>query len=219
MTIELILLALATAIRPTSLAVVYALLASGSPRRLMSAYVLAGLVFTIAIGLLVIWAFSGIDIRSGSSPAKGVAEIVGGSLAILFGVLVLTGRVGGGRPVDAPPSPGRWNQRLERHLTLRNAALAGPATHIPGLFYLIALNLIVAHDPNVPRGLFQVLIYNAVWFALPLAALAVCMTRPDIARKAVGAVQAWARRNARTIVLTISFGVGTAMILSGILTV
>ncbi len=219
MTIELILLALGTAIRPTSLAAVYALLASGSPRRLMGAYVLAGLAFTIAIGLLVIWAFSGIDIRSGSGPAKGVAEIIGGSLAILFGVLVLTRRVGGGRPVESPRAPGRWNDLLEHHLTLRVAAVAGPATHIPGLFYLIALNLIVARDPSVPRGVLQLLIYNAVWFALPLAALAICLTRPDIARNAIGAVQAWARRNARTIVLTISFGVGAAMIISGILTV
>jgi hypothetical protein len=218
-TIELILLALATAIRPTSLAVVYALLASGSPRRLMVAYVAAGLAFTIAIGLLVIWAFSGIDIRSGSGPAKGVAEIIGGSGAIVFGVLVLTRRIGGGRPVESPRSPGRWNDLLERHLTLRNAALAGPATHIPGLFYLIALNLIVARDPDVPRGVLQLLIYNAVWFVLPLAALVICMTRPDLARDAVGAVQAWAKRNARTIVLTIAFGVGAAMIISGALTV
>ena len=97
--------------------------------------------------------------------------------------------------------------------------MAGPATHIPGLFYLIALNLIVAHDPSVPRGVLQLLIYNAVWFALPLAALVICMTRPDLARDAVGAVQAWAKRNARTIVLTIAFGVGGAMIISGALTV
>ncbi len=219
MTIELILLALATAIRPTSLAVIYALLATGSPRRLMAAYVLAGLAFTITIGLLVIWAFSGIDIRSGSGPAKGIAEILGGSVAILFGVLVLTRRIGSGRPVESPRPPGRWNDLLERHLTLRAAAVAGPATHIPGLFYLIALNLIVARDPTVPRGVLQLLIYNAVWFALPLAALAICLTRPDIARNAVGSLQALAKRNARTIVLTISFGVGAAMIISGLLAV
>ena len=68
-TIELIALALATAIRPTSLAAVYALLSSAGPRRLMSAYVLAGLTFTIAFGLLVVGVFNGASIQSGQQNA------------------------------------------------------------------------------------------------------------------------------------------------------
>jgi len=94
MTIELIALALATAIRPTSLAAVYALLSARSPRRLMTAYVVAGVAFTITIGVVVIWVFNGINVQSGSGRTKGIAEIVGGLLALCFGVLVLVGRVG-----------------------------------------------------------------------------------------------------------------------------
>src|SRR4029079_10055479 len=59
-TFEVILLALASTIRPTSLAAVYTLLSSPAPRRLMIAYVIAGLTFTIAFGALVVWAFHGI---------------------------------------------------------------------------------------------------------------------------------------------------------------
>jgi hypothetical protein len=147
-TIELIALALATAIRPTSLAAVYALLSSAVPRRLMSAYVLAGLTFTIAFGLLLVGVFNGASIQSGSSKTRGIAEIGGGILALSFGVLVLIGRVGGRLAGDAPTAPGRWSRLLDRHLTVRSAAVAGPTTHVPGLFYLIALNLIVSHQPN-----------------------------------------------------------------------
>jgi hypothetical protein len=42
-------------------------------------------------------------------------------------------------------TPGRWAKLRERHPTPRTAALAGPATHIPGVFYLVALSLIVAY--------------------------------------------------------------------------
>ena len=49
MTVEIILLALASSIRPSSLAAIYALLSAPAPRRLMVAYVVAGLAF---IGLL-----------------------------------------------------------------------------------------------------------------------------------------------------------------------
>ncbi len=77
--IEIILLALVSTVRPTSLAAVYALLCTESPRRLMIAYVIAGLVFTIAFGVLVIWAFNGIDLNAGTDRTKGIAEIIGGA--------------------------------------------------------------------------------------------------------------------------------------------
>ncbi len=89
MTLEIFILALASTIRPTSLAAVYALLSTQSPRRFMTAYVIAGMVFTIAFGLLVIWAFDGIDINSGSDRTKGIAEIGGGALVLLLAVLLL----------------------------------------------------------------------------------------------------------------------------------
>ena len=218
-TIELIALALATAIRPTSLAAVYALLSSAVPRRLMSAYVLAGLTFTIAFGLLVVGVFNGAGIQSGSSKTKGIAEIGGGILALSFGVLVLIGRVGGRRADDAPTAPGRWSRLLDRHLTVRSAAVAGPATHVPGLFYLIALNLIVSHQPHILRGLLDILIYNAVWFALPIAALAICIVEPTAAQSAVKAIQAWTARHARAITLVVSFAAGGTLVIHGALTI
>ena len=102
MTIEIVLLALASTVRPTSLAAVYVLVGSESPRRLMIVYITAGLTFTIAFGLLVVWAFNGVDINSGSDKTKGVAEILGGVVVLAFAVLVRTGRVGGPHADDAP---------------------------------------------------------------------------------------------------------------------
>jgi len=218
MTIEIILLALASTIRPTSLAAVYAVLSTGAPRRLMIVYIAAGLAFTVAFGLLVVLAFHGINVSSGSSRARGIAEIVGGGAMLAFAAGVLTGRVGGRHPDDAPGPSARLGRLLEHRLTPRTAAIAGPATHIPGLFYLVALNVIVAHDPSPARGALEVLLYNAIWFAVPLCALVVCIVEPAAARTIVGAIQDWTKEHARTILVVAAAGAGAALIVHGLLT-
>jgi hypothetical protein len=214
---EIVVLALASTIRPTSLAAVYALLRHDARRALICAYVAAGLAFTIAFGLAVVYAFHGIHIHSGSDRTKGIADIIGGVLALSFGVAILTGRIRGQQSDDAPVARGRLNTMLGERLSMPTAALAGPATHIPGLFYLIALNVIVAHNPEVPSGTFAVLTYNAVWFALPLIALGACIVRPAAARDAIGSVEQWSRRHSRTILLCVAFGVGIALVVRGAL--
>jgi Sap, sulfolipid-1-addressing protein len=213
-TVELILLALASTVRPTSLAAVYAILSSDAPRRLLTAYVAAGVAFTIIIGLAVLGVVDGADVRAGTSHTKGIAEVAGGVLALGFGVLVLTGRILGPRADEAPSAPGRWAMLLDRRLTPRSAAVAGPATHIPGLFYLVALNLIAAQSTG-PRAVVQVLVFNALWFALPIAALAICIADPAAARRAIGAIEAWARLHTRVILIVISLVVGAALVVRG----
>ena len=182
MIIEILVLALASTVRPTSLAAVSAILSHESRRRLLLAYVAVGLAFTIAFGVVVVGAFHGIHLHSGSDRTKGIADIVGGVAALLFGCAVLTGRIGRRSDQDVAARGVGWKARLDRRLTVPAAAIAGPLTHIPGLFYLIALNVIVAHDPRLPGGLLAVSIYDAIWFALPIAALATCIVNPDAAR-------------------------------------
>ena len=182
----------------------------------MLAYIAGGLAFTVAFGVVVVGAFHGIHLSAGSDRTKGIACVVGGVVALLFGFAVLTGLVPRRSDHDAPGADGDWKARLDRRLTVRAAAIAGPLTHIPGLFYLIALNVIVAHNPRVPGGLVAVAIYNAVWFAVPIAALATCIVNPEAARTVVQ-VQRWTGRHSRAFVLFISFGVGAALVIRGAL--
>ena len=219
MTIEVVLLALAGTFRPASIAAVYTLVSNESPRRLMIVYIAAGLTFTIAFGLLVIGAFKGAGVYSGKDEAKGIAEVASGIVILIFATLVATGRVGGEHPDDAPKAPGRWRRLLrERGLNAGTAALAGPVTHIPGLFYLLALHVIAAHHPSIPDGLAEVLIYNVVWFALPIGALALCVFDPPAARRRVDAIRTWALRHASTLLLTVSLIAGTGLVIRGIIT-
>ena len=54
---------------------------------------------------------------------------------------------------------------------MATAAFAGVATHVPGLIYIVALNQIAAGRPRDAAAVTQVLVYNLLWFAIPLAAL------------------------------------------------
>ena len=217
MSIELIVLALASMVRPTSLAATSALLAHAARRRLLLAYIVAGLAFTVAFGVVVVGAFHGVHLGAGSDRTKGIADVVGGALALLFGCAVLTGRIRRRPGHDAAGAAGGWKARLDRRLTVTAAAVAGPLTHIPGLFYLIALNVIVAHEPRLPGGLLAVLIYDAIWFALPIAALATCIVNPDTAREVVVRVERWTAQHSRALLLSTSFAVGIALVIRGAL--
>lgn len=216
MIVEIFVLAVASTVRPTSVAAVYALLAQGAPRRLMGAYVAAGLAFTLVFGAIVVGATSGIHVQSGMT--KAIADLAGGVLALAFGVGLLTGLIRGNRHGDAPATGGRLKAALDRQVTVRTAVVAGPVTHLPGLFYVIALNLIIAHNAATAGKTFALLVYNAVWFALPILALVACISDPAVARNLVAAVDGWTRTHARAILLVASFGVGIALVLRGALT-
>jgi hypothetical protein len=218
-TIEIILLAMACTIRPTSLAAIYALLAHDSRRMLMITYVAAGLAFTIAFGLVVVYAFHGIHVRSGTDKTKGIAEIIGGVVALALGIGLLTGRLQGPHAREAPEAGGRLQAMLNGRVNKRAAVLAGPFTHIPGIFYVIALNVIVAHNVRVTRGTLAVVTYNAIWFALPIVALVVCIVNPPAARNAVGFVERWASDHSREILLWVSLIAGVALVVRGALSV
>jgi hypothetical protein len=216
---EIFVLALPAMIRPSSLAAIYTLLSHDARRALLCAYVAGGLAVTVGFGLIVVYLLHGIHLHTGDGHTKGMADIAGGAAALLLGVAILTGRVKPSRTHDAPAAGSRWTSALERHVSLRTATLAGPATHIPGVFYLIALNAIVAHELRAAQGALAVIAYNALWFAVPILALVACIVRPDTARDAVKAVQDWARQHARGLMLLVCFGVGTALVVRGALLV
>src|SRR3954447_17941844 len=128
MTLEIILLALATTVRPTSLTAVYAIIAQEDRTRLMLAYCTAGLLFTIGFGVLAVWAFNRIDVGSGTNESKGIAEIIGGTAAIAFGVLLATHRISAPDAAKEPRVPSRWTALQKRRVSVRAAIVAGPAT-------------------------------------------------------------------------------------------
>ena len=214
MTIEIVLLALASTFRPASLVAVYALVREPSPSRLFTAYVIAGLAFTLAVGTAALLLLGGTEVHAGTSSAKAGAEIGAGVVTLCVGAAVALRRI----PVGSGGEPGqdRMRRRSPRRATVRTAGVAGVMTHFPGVFYVIALDLIVSREPAVPGELLEVGIYNAVWFSLPIAILAVCVVNPSTARVGVAKLERWLRSHSRGIVLLITFGTGTWLLIAGL---
>jgi hypothetical protein len=90
-------------------------------------------------------------------------------------------------------------------------------THVPGILYLLALDLIVTDQRSAQLGLVDLLIYNGLWFAVPIAALAVSVIRPDLASRALTAVQPWVHRHGRSVLVIICLTLGGALLVHGLL--
>jgi hypothetical protein len=220
MTIQIVLLALASALRPPSLVAVYALVRERSPSRMMTAYVAAGLAFTFAVGVVILWVFSGIALQAGTSRTRAIAEITAGVLCLGLGTALALRRGSVRTSPDGSGGADRIRSGLQRRqITTRTAALAGAVTHIPGLLYVLALDLIISQEPGVARELVQVAIYNAVWFALPIVVLVACIFDPAAAHAGLQRLERSVSAHAKTIVIIVAYAVGSWLLIGGATTI
>jgi high-affinity Fe2+/Pb2+ permease len=212
--LDVIVLALASVPRPAGLAALYALLSASHPRRVLVAYVAAGFTFSVALGVLVVAAFDGAGIEYGGRAAEHLIELLAGVAALGFAAGVWSGRA---------QLPSRGEPRAEQSAMIRKlrrpsvgtAAVAGIATHLPGFFYLVALNAIVAERNGLGDDVLQVLVFNAIWFGAAIASVVYFMIRPGAARRALLRASSWARRHARGTTIVVFGGVGIYLSVNG----
>ena len=164
-----------------------------------------------------IWVFHGAEISTTSGPFRAFAEIAGGLAAVALGLWLLSGRGTGPRPeADQPGGLSRWTVLLGEQVSTRRAALAGPLTHLPGLLYLVAIDLILAEEPSAEGSLVDLLIYNGLWFFVPIAALALSIIRPGSASRAVTAAEPFAHKHGRLVLAIVCLTLGGALLVRGL---
>jgi hypothetical protein len=211
---EALILGLLSAVRAVPLAISYALLLTERPRLLLTAYVLAGAGVSLLVGVLVVTAFGASSRSTEETTGHLVVDLVLGIAALVWAVLRATGRTPrrrrGRHPAGAPRSsvlPDALAARL-RAPTAPTVAGAGVVTNLPGLYYLAALVAILQTDPGPVGGIVQVLVYNLLRFAVPVALLVLVVLRPDRTLENFRAVHAWGRRNATVLLVVVVGGVG-----------
>ena len=211
---EAFALALTTVVRPMSAASVVAMLSTTHPRRLLVAYIVAGLAFSLGVGTVVVVVVQGFG-PSTETSGRPMFDIVLGAMALAYAAAGTFGWLPSRRVVRAPGSG--WMHRRLQHLTPPVAAAAGVVTHLPGLVYLAALNAIVDDTSRVVDGVVQVAVYNAIWFSLPIAALLLSKYRPVESRQRLEDVGVWIRRHQRVLTLVFLGGLGTYLLVIGVL--
>jgi hypothetical protein len=213
--LEAIVLAVGSGARPAGLAAVYSLLARDHPRRLLAAYIGAGFAFSAGFGIIVVLAFSNADLHP-PRVLSGIFDLVVGAAALGFAAGILAGRSLSRSP-DDPSGTENWALRKLREPTLGSAALVGVATHLPGLFYLLALNSIIAERQSAVADVWHVLAYNGIWYGVSVAAVFFLLIRPsDAVRELFGRVNAYARAHQRPILVAIFTVVGVYLVAHGI---
>ena len=218
---EALILGLLSAVRAVPLAISYALLLTERPRLLLTAYVLAGAGVSLLVGVLVVTALGASSRSEEQTTGRLVVDVVLGVAALLWAILSATGRTPRWRP-------GRRRDRAPRSSVLPEAlatrlraptppavAGAGVVTNLPGLYYLAALVAILQTHPGPVGGVAQVLVYNLLRFAVPVALLVLVVLRPDRTLEIVGAVHAWGRRNATVLLVAVVGGVGAYLVVKG----
>lgn len=208
MSLEAIALALANAVRPTGIAAVYTLLSSPQPRRMLSAFIVVGFAWSASVGILIVAVANGVDISTGTSTASAFVFLIGGVACLGYAAGRLTGRVQPGpRRRPAAEQQSKLTRAL-RDPSLAVAAGAGIATHLPGLFYLLGLNAIAAPEPGLVQSVIDVLIFNAIWFTVPVASLLLSIHRPEDARRALEGINDWGRRHETAVVTALFAAAG-----------
>jgi hypothetical protein len=216
MSADVVVLGLASVIRPTSVAAVYAFLAARSPAPLLIAYLVAGLALSLSVGIAAVtFVHVNPPTTTVSTTGRDLVEIVLGVLAL--GAALYYGlRSPPDLPAAARPTrpPSAMRRRLSRP-TVSSAALAGVATHLPGVFYLGALAAIVASRPGLVSGLLQVGFYNLLWYAVPLTALASWTWRPETTRDAAARLTARVQAHKKSLVVVVFVLVGVYLLTRG----
>jgi Sap, sulfolipid-1-addressing protein len=202
MSTEALVLALTAVIRPTSAAAVFAMLSTPRPQRLLVAYLVAGLGFSLAVGTLVVVLLGGLQSTRTSSAVRPLLDLVLGTCALGCAVSAWIGWLPRSRPFGSP-EPDSWLRRRLTDMSPSGAATAGVLTHLPGLVYLAALNAIAAGGGGAASGVLQVVVYNGIWFSLAIVALVLSVYRPTVSREFLEQLISWTREHQR--VITIGF--------------
>ena len=217
MPIEVVILAIASAVRPsTSLAATYVLLSLPRARALLLAFVVAGFVISSAIGVLVVVGLDGINPPARDSRFAALVNVIAGVASIAFALGVRSRSVHRPSRLERSGRERAWATRIRRRPTLKAAATLGVATHIPGLFYVAALNSIAATTPSLSEAVAGVLAYNAIWFCVPIAALGVVDRPSENIRKTIQRANEWASRREQMLVAAVFATVGVLLLVKGV---
>lgn len=223
--LNVLVLAIGSAVSPTILAVVIVLLHRPRPQRLLAAYLIGGMLTSIAIGVAVVTSLNGLDVVSGSSPAADpVVNLTIGSLALLVAFVLATDRDARfserrREKQAARPTRDPWSERVLNHGSAPIAFAVGVALNLPGAFYLVALKDIAQGQEDLASQVLAIVVFNLVMFVLAELPLLGYSFAPEKTQGRVERLNTWMSDHARQIVIAVAATIGLYLIARGLISV
>lgn len=220
--LNVLVLAVISAISPAILAVVIVVLSRPNPRRLLLAYLLGGMLASLTVGFAIVLSLSESQLLAGSSPAADpIIDFTVGALALIIAYVLATDRDAHfeerrrERRASRPPRD-PWSERVLSRGNVPIAFAVGIALNLPGAFYLVALKDIAKNQHGVGAQVLAILLFNAIMFALAEVPLLGYSIAPDATRVKVEALNDWMAHHARQIVIAVAVLAGLYLIGRGL---
>jgi hypothetical protein len=220
-------LALLAMCNPTLLAAVTVMMLLPNTKKLMFGYLLGAYLTSISLGMLIVFSLHNSDSVSTAKHTLGPAEdLVLGALALLVGLVLLTGR-------DEPLRERRqrrkeakqrgeskqpWPERLLGRGSARVTFAVGAVLSFPGVSYLAALDRTAKLDAGTAETALVVLavaLIQQMLLELPLIGYAVA---PEWTQNAVEGFRSWIARNGRRAAGSVALTIGGLLVLRGVAT-
>jgi hypothetical protein len=227
---NLIPLALAAAFYPTLLAVVVIILTRPNPARLLAAFLIGGMLTSVAVGLIVLAIIesSGAVGSNSSHSISPTIDIIVGLLSLALAFLIATGRplpfaerraarkAGKAESEAEGEAKDPWTQRILKRDSLGLAFGLGIILDLPSVWYLAALKDIAHADNSTAHDVALVVLFNVIMFALIEIPLVFYVLAPERAAARVARFDSWARGHLRQIGATVAAVIGAYLLINGI---
>jgi hypothetical protein len=212
-------LALVAAVNPKLLGADLLLAENRRPQLMFLCFLLGGLGLSVSIGLIDVVFLQATGVKTERSLSGGI-DLLLGSVLVLVGVLVATGRLG--RRRARPAEPGArdeakgWGERILGEPRPGLAILVGALAGTPGATYIVALKQLVTSDSSIPMQAVGVVAFNLIMFAPMIIPLVLLDTWPEATKARLHGISNWIARHTRGLIAGVTLSVGVYMIVTGI---
>jgi hypothetical protein len=214
--LEILLLGLASALWPLLLVVVVIALNTSRPARILGGFIAGGLLTTISIDSVIVFALHGTSFVEGPRPsADGWVDITVGLLVLLAALVLHLGTQGRGprrfRPKPKSDKPSRSEEWIEG-LVERGATLSFVAgivvTILPAPFAIVAMKNISELAISHAQAFGLIVAFNLLMFSSAEVPLVGFLVAPAWARRTATGFNAWLGQNLRRVAVDVLAVVG-----------
>ncbi len=225
---SIILLAFGASVFPALLACVAIIISRPSPRVLLLAFYVGGVLTSVSAGVAVLAVFANGNAVLGStqSAPHPSTSIVAGVTALLGAWLMASARGNAmlarwrsnrSHHDKAKRKDGRsWAERTLGRASPKVAFLVGAIINLPGPFYLLALGEIARGGYTAAQQAALILLFNAIMFLLLEIPLLGYVVRPEATAKWVAVMSRWLNANGLRITGWLVGLAGAGLLVDGI---